>query len=125
SGTTGKPKITAYSHSNHLWNTVAVSDLWQWTTEDSILLSLPLSHWHGLVMGIAGSLYHSNTVYLRSRFDAEDTLHTLSQHPISLFMHVPIAYWKLNQVEDISGYNLNDVRLWISGSSYLPPAVWQ
>src|SRR5690242_9037820 len=50
SGTTGKPKITQYSHGNHMWNITAVSDLWQWTADDTMLLSLPMSHWHGLAM---------------------------------------------------------------------------
>lgn len=124
SGTTGKPKATQYTHANHLWNIDAVSDLWEWTPRDTLLLSLPLSHWHGLVMGLTGALKHGNTIYLQERFYVEDTLKMLSSGKISLFMHVPIAYWKLIQVEDPARYNLEKVRLCVSGSSYLPPRVW-
>jgi malonyl-CoA/methylmalonyl-CoA synthetase len=125
SGTTGKPKVTAYSHANHMWNIGAVAELWKWTEKDTILLSLPLSHWHGLVMGIAGALYHGNTVYLHERFNAEDTLAALQSGNISLFMHVPIAYFKLVEHAGERTFDISKVRFCISGSSYLPPAIWQ
>lgn len=124
SGTTGKPKVTAYTHANHMWNIGAVSKLWKWTSDDTILLSLPLSHWHGLVMGIAGALYHANTLYLQERFNAEDTLNALQSGNISLFMHVPIAYFKLVEFAGERTFDMSKVRLCISGSSYLPPAIW-
>lgn len=124
SGTTGRPKITQYTHANHMWNITAVSDLWEWTHEDTLLLSLPLSHWHGLVMGLDGALYHGNTIYLHERFEAEKTLEALSSGAISLFMHVPIAYSRMVLVDRPERFNLDKVRLCVSGSSYLPPAVW-
>jgi malonyl-CoA/methylmalonyl-CoA synthetase len=124
SGTTGKPKITQYTHANHMWNITAVSDLWEWTHQDTLLLSLPLSHWHGLVMGLDGALYHGNTMYLHERFDAERTLEILSSGAISLFMHVPIAYSRMIHVDKPERYSLDRVRLCVSGSSYLPPAIW-
>lgn len=124
SGTTGKPKVTAYTHANHMWNIDAVADLWKWTSDDRILLSLPLSHWHGLVMGVAGALHRGNTVYLHERFNAEATVKALQSGDITLFMHVPIAYFKLVEYADGKKYDISKVRLCISGSSYLPPAIW-
>lgn len=124
SGTTGKPKVTAYTHANHMWNISTVEDLWKWTTDDTILLSLPLSHWHGLVMGVAGALYHANTVYLHERFNAESTVKALHSGDISLFMHVPIAYFKLVEYAGDKTFDISKVRICISGSSFLPPAIW-
>lgn len=124
SGTTGKPKVTAYTHANHMWNIDAVAELWKWTAEDTILLSLPLSHWHGLVMGVAGALHRGNTVYLPERFNVEATVKALQSGDISLFMHVPIAYFKLVEYADGKTFDISKVRLCISGSSYLPPAIW-
>ena len=125
SGTTGKPKVTAYTHANHMWNIGAVADLWKWTADDCILLSLPLSHWHGLVMGVAGAIHRGNTVYLPERFSAEDTVKALASGDISLFMHVPIAYFKLVEYAGERTFDISKVRLCISGSSYLPPAIWE
>jgi malonyl-CoA/methylmalonyl-CoA synthetase len=124
SGTTGKPKVTAYTHANHLWNIDAVAELWKWTADDTILLTLPLSHWHGLVMGVAGALHRGNTVYLPERFNAEATVKTLQSGGITLFMHVPIAYFKLVEYAAGQKFDISGVRLCISGSSYLPPAIW-
>lgn len=124
SGTTGKPKVTAYTHANHMWNIDAVAELWKWTADDTILLSLPLSHWHGLVMGVAGALHRGNTVYLHQRFDAKATVEALQSGDITLFMHVPIAYFKLVEYAAGKKFDISQVRLCISGSSYLPPAIW-
>lgn len=125
SGTTGNPKAVPYTHANHMWNPAAVSKMWQWTAEDTILISLPLSHWHGLVMGIDGALFHGNTIYLQDWFSAEDTVEMLQSGKISLFMHVPIAYQKLVEYAATRSIDISDVRLCVSGSSYLPPRLWK
>jgi acyl-CoA synthetase (AMP-forming)/AMP-acid ligase II len=125
SGTTGNPKAVPYTHANHMWNIPVVTELWEWTENDTILLSLALSHWHGLVMGLDGALYHGNTIYLHERFDPEATIKALQSGDISLFMHVPIAYSKLVEYAGQQTFDISMVRLCISGSSYLPPKLWQ
>jgi acyl-CoA synthetase (AMP-forming)/AMP-acid ligase II len=125
SGTTGNPKAVPYTHANHMWNPAAVSKLWEWTAEDTILISLPLSHWHGLVMGVDGALYHGNTMYIQDWFSAEETVKMLQSGKISLFMHVPIAYQKLVEYANKQLIDISAVRLCISGSSYLPPRLWK
>jgi acyl-CoA synthetase (AMP-forming)/AMP-acid ligase II len=124
SGTTGNPKATPYTHANHLWNIEAVSPIWEWNSEDTLLISLPLSHWHGLCVGLTGMLVHANTMYLQARFDPEDTLQALLSGNISMFMHVPIAYSKLIEHKPNENFDISSVRLCISGSSFLPPAMW-
>jgi acyl-CoA synthetase (AMP-forming)/AMP-acid ligase II len=125
SGTTGNPKAVPYTHANHMWNIPVVTKLWKWSEKDTILLSLALSHWHGLVMGLDGALYHGNTIYLQERFDPEATITALQSGDISLFMHVPIAYAKLVEYAGQKTFDISKVRLCISGSSYLPPKLWQ
>ncbi|MGB4759015.1 MAG: class I adenylate-forming enzyme family protein [Candidatus Saccharimonadales bacterium] len=125
SGTTGKPKITAYSHSNHMWNSSVVAPLWKWNDADTILLSTPLSHWHGLAVILNGALLIGNTVYIQERFDPEKTLTKLASGDITLYMHVPIAYYKMVEHAPEKTYDLSKVRLFVSGSSYLPPDIWQ
>jgi len=123
SGTTGKPKVVPCSHANHLWNIKVCSQVWNWTDQDSQLVSLRLSHWYGIVMGLAGTLYHGNTMYLMDRFDAEATLTLLASGKISIFSHSPPVYAKLLEVP--TSYDLGGVRLFISGSGPLPPAIWE
>jgi acyl-CoA synthetase (AMP-forming)/AMP-acid ligase II len=124
SGTTGKPKAAPYTHANHMWNIKVCSAVWSWTESDSLLVSLRLSHWYGLIMGLSGVLYHGNTMYLQDRFDAKETLKLLSSGKITIFTHGPIVYAKLLE-EDSSKYDLSKVRLFVSGSGPLAPALWQ
>lgn len=124
SGTTGHPKAAPYTHANHIWNIKVCSKVWDWTANDTLLISLPLSHWYGLVMGLSGALYHGNTLYLQQQaFDPKSTLELLGSGKISIFTHVPLAYMKLLN-QDIKSYDLSNVRLLISGGGPLPPTIW-
>lgn len=125
SGTTGHPKAAPYTHANHIWNIKICSKAWDWTADDTLLISLPLSHWYGLVMGLSGGLYHGNTLYLQQQaFDPESTLDLLATGKISIFTHVPLAYTKILNAEK-TNRDLSPVRLFISGGGPLPPTVWQ
>lgn len=123
SGTTGKPKAATYSHANHIWNIVVCSKVWDWDEKDSLMTSLPLSHWYGLVMAIAGIIYHGNTFYLQDWFDEEKTLEALSSGKITMFTHISTVYFKL--LESPQDYDISKVRLCISGGSALPPEIWE
>jgi acyl-CoA synthetase (AMP-forming)/AMP-acid ligase II len=123
SGTTGQPKAVPNTHANHIWNIEVCSKVWAWTEQDSLLISLPLSHMHGIVMGLAGIIYHGNTMYLQEWFDEKRTLESLASGKISFFTHAASAYIKLLQAET-DEYDLSSVRLCVSGAAPLPPAVW-
>lgn len=125
SGTTGKPKATTSTHANHIWNVNVCSNVWGWTADDTILISLRLSHWYGLVMGLGACLVHGSTLYLHERFDAKQTLETLASGKISLFTHGPLVYSKMLEVDGAKSYDLSNVRLLISASGPLAPPVWE
>ncbi|MGA3150154.1 MAG: class I adenylate-forming enzyme family protein [Candidatus Saccharimonadales bacterium] len=123
SGTTGKPKLAPYTHANHIWNIEVCSDAWSWGADDTLLLSLPQSHWYALTMGISGALYHGNTVYIDEWFDPEKTLEQLASGNISFFQHFPLAYEQMLGVADTKSYDLTKVRVMISGGAPLAPAL--
>jgi malonyl-CoA/methylmalonyl-CoA synthetase len=125
SGTTGKPKVVPNTHRNHIWNIEACSKVWNWTNQDSQLISVRLSHMLGLVMGLSGTLYHGSTMYLQDRFSVEDTLKMLASGKITMFSHGPLVYSQLATASEAKEYDLSGVRLFISGSGPLPPTVWQ
>ncbi len=56
SGTTGKSKGAEISHDNVLATVTALLAAWAWEPADSLLLTLPLFHTHGLVVGLCSAL---------------------------------------------------------------------
>lgn len=123
SGTTGTPKAVPNTHANHLWTIGICSKVWKWTAYDSMLISIPLSHWYGLVLGIGAAVYHGNSLYLLDqRFDSQKTLDMLSSGKISIYQHISVVYTKL--VTARGDYDLSKVRLFISGGAPLPPEIW-
>ncbi|HWS84017.1 MAG TPA: class I adenylate-forming enzyme family protein, partial [Ktedonobacteraceae bacterium] len=96
SGTTGKAKGALLTHRNLTANIMTVITAWGWTAQDRLLLTLPLFHAHGLMVGMHGTLFTGGSVVLRTKFDASDVLATLKDDPdISLFFGVPTMYTRL------------------------------
>lgn len=125
SGTTGKAKAVPHTHHSDIWNVEVCSEVWGWGTSDCLLLSLPLSHWYGIVMGLFGAIYHCNTVYLLDqRFDAPKMLDLLSSGKISFFSHTSVVFAKLLEYK-AKEYDLSRMRLCVSGGSPLPPDIWK
>jgi acyl-CoA synthetase (AMP-forming)/AMP-acid ligase II len=121
SGTTGQPKTVPNTHSNILWDIKAISGPMDWTADDSLLITLHLSHRHGLVICLLGALYHGNTVYLEERFSPQTTLDLLQSGKISVYSAVPSIYESLVRFEPGTKFDLSTVRLFASSSSPLPP----
>ncbi|MCS6916726.1 MAG: AMP-binding protein [Chitinophagales bacterium] len=118
SGTTGRPKGVAHTHQAIFSNLTALHGLWQWTSADVVLHTLPLHHVHGLLVSVAGSLLAGSTLVFHERFDAAVVLHALATQPITLFMGVPTMYYRLVQQDGPSRFPA--MRLFVSGSAPLP-----
>ncbi|MFA5197309.1 MAG: class I adenylate-forming enzyme family protein [Patescibacteria group bacterium] len=125
SGTTGNPKVIPNTHYNQLWDIESIAKPMGWTGNDTIFIPLPLSHRHGLVIGLLGSLFHGNTVFLQNFFNPDSALELLDSGKISMFLGVPAIYKKLMDHNPEKYYDLNKVRLFESGSSHLSPLLWQ
>ncbi|HEY2154537.1 MAG TPA: AMP-binding protein, partial [Isosphaeraceae bacterium] len=121
SGTTGAPKGARLTHGNLLSSATAVEQAWGWTPDDLLLLTLPLFHVHGLGVGLNGALCAGSALELRPRFDLDDVLARCSAGSISMFFGVPTMYTRFASSGRAS--ELSSLRLLVSGSAPLPPAV--
>jgi len=121
SGTTGRAKGAMLSHGNLGAIARQLNAAWRWSSDDVLLLALPLFHVHGLCAGVNGTLAAGARLLLRERFDADDVATTLEGGGATLFFGVPTMYVRL--LERSAGADFSRVRLFVSGSAALPAAV--
>jgi malonyl-CoA/methylmalonyl-CoA synthetase len=128
SGTTGRSKGAVIAHDNVLATMTGLLAAWAWEPADALLLTLPLFHTHGLVVGLHCALAAGATVLLRRRFDAAEVAADLHAGEPTLFFGVPTMYVRL--VEELrrrdsarSG-DLGHMRLFCSGSAPLAPETF-
>jgi len=122
SGTTGRSKGAMLTHGNLGAIAGALVEAWRWTERDTLLLTLPLFHVHGLGAGLNGTLVAGGRVLLRERFDAPSAIETLARGEATMFFGVPTMYVRiLEQAPDATRFER--VRLFVSGSAALPASV--
>ncbi|MBV8300270.1 MAG: AMP-binding protein [Candidatus Eremiobacteraeota bacterium] len=122
SGTTGRSKGAMLTHGNLAAIASALVEAWHWTADDTLLLTLPLFHVHGLGAGLNGTLVAGGRVLVRERFDAPAVVAALANGEATMFFGVPTMYVRIleNAGEDV---RFERVRLFVSGSAALPASV--
>ena len=118
SGTTGRSKGAMITHGNVLMTVTGLLAAWAWEPADVLLLTLPLFHTHGLVVGLHCALAAGATVLLRRKFDAAETARELLSGEPTLFFGVPTMYVRLVEELRKSG-GKPSLRLFCSGSAPL------
>jgi malonyl-CoA/methylmalonyl-CoA synthetase len=122
SGTTGRPKGALLDHGNMLAQARGVIEAWRWEPEDRLVLALPLFHVHGLGIGLHGTLLRGASATLIP-FSPEAVVHEL-QAGGTMFFGVPAMYQRLVEHLERHPVDLSHVRLFVSGSAPLPPALF-
>lgn len=124
SGTTGRPKAVPLSHANLAANLNGLAKLWGRGHDEVLLHMLPAHHFHGLVLGLYGSLVCGGTLNILPRFEPRLVLDAIATREINTIMGVPTMYSRLlaaaSDQDDLSG-----LRLAVSGSAPLPMHVWE
>ena len=122
SGTTGRSKGATLTHGNLGAIADALVEAWHWTSADTLLLTLPLFHVHGLGAGLNGTLIAGGRVLLRERFDASAVVAMLANGEATMFFGVPTMYVRMLEQAG-EGMRFDRVRLFVSGSAALPATV--
>jgi malonyl-CoA/methylmalonyl-CoA synthetase len=123
SGTTGKPKGALIDHGNFLAQARGVIEAWRWQPADRLVLALPLFHLHGLGIGLHGTLIAGASAELMP-FSPEGVVAAL-QSGATMFFGVPAMYQRLTQHLEDHPADLSRVRLFVSGSAPLAPALFE
>ncbi len=121
SGTTGRAKGAMLTHGNLGAIAQQLGAAWHWTDVDTLLLTLPLFHVHGLAAGLNGTIVAGGRIRIRERFDANDVIATLQRGEATMFFGVPTMYVRM--LETSATGSFPDVRLFVSGSAALPASI--
>jgi malonyl-CoA/methylmalonyl-CoA synthetase len=120
SGTTGKPKGAVHTHGSLLAGVSSLLTAWEWTSDERLVLCLPLFHVHGLCAGLFGTLTAGAAVTVFDRFDETAVLQAASAN--TMFFGVPTMYHRL-AATGRAGV-LASLRLCVSGSAPLAADLW-
>lgn len=124
SGTTGRPKGAMLTHANFVANAANLVEAWHMTSDDRLLLTLPLFHVHGLGNGLHTWLALGYQLRLMERFRKETIVEDLLDFSPTVFFGVPTMYERLLETPpDVARKIGSSVRLFVSGSAPLPAAT--
>jgi malonyl-CoA/methylmalonyl-CoA synthetase len=118
SGTTGAPKGAMLTHGNLLASSAALRLAWRWTSDDRLVLALPLFHAHGLCVGLHGALLCSASAVVLPRFNPDRVLDAARDEHGTMFFGVPTMYTRLAASPRVG--ELGKLRMCASGSAPLP-----
>jgi malonyl-CoA/methylmalonyl-CoA synthetase len=124
SGTTGRSKGAMLLHRNLVANAEAVCEAWRWTGEDTLLLTLPLFHSHGLMVGAHGTFLTGAGAELHRKFDATAAYDALLDGRVTMFFGVPTMYTRLLREARARDERPRPIRLYVSGSAPLSPQAF-
>jgi malonyl-CoA/methylmalonyl-CoA synthetase len=121
SGTTGPPKGVVLPRRALAAGIDALAAAWKWTDRDVLVHALPLSHVHGLVLGMLGPLRIGGAVHHLTSFSVEAVARRLAAAGTMLF-GVPTMYHRLAAAAEQDpgiAAALRQARLLVSGSAAL------
>jgi malonyl-CoA/methylmalonyl-CoA synthetase len=124
-GTTGRSKGAMLLHRNLVANIEAVCEAWRWTANDHLLLSLPLFHTHGLMVGAHGTFFAGASAELWRKFDAAEVYDALLEGSFTIYFGVPTMYTRLLREAATRDERPQALRLYVSGSAALSPQVFK
>jgi malonyl-CoA/methylmalonyl-CoA synthetase len=121
SGTTGPPKGVVLPRRAIAADIDALAEAWAWTARDVLVQALPLSHVHGLVLGVLGPLRLGGAVHHLGSFSIDGVVRELGGSATMLF-GVPTMYHRLAAAAERDSEvaaALTRARLLVSGSAAL------
>jgi malonyl-CoA/methylmalonyl-CoA synthetase len=127
SGTTGRPKGAVIDHGAFLAQGRGAVEVWRWTPRDILVHALPLFHVHGLGMGLHGTLLSGASATLVP-FSPAAVVAELTREDDergTMLFGVPAMYQRICDWLDEHRTDLRHVRVFVSGSAPLPPALFE
>ena len=122
SGTTGLPKGVLLSHKNLVCNACQSIATARITSQDRMLVFLPLYHIYGIMLMSCAAMSGA-TLVLMERFEAERCLQLIQEQSITLLYTVPQVLFALSEWPQLNEYDLHTVRFAQCGAAPVPPIL--
>jgi len=125
SGTTGKPKMVAHTHSSYGYCHFPMAKYWLDLTKDDIMWNISDTGWAKSAWSqVFGPWSQGSTVFVHGmpRFTASEILDTLAEYPVSVLCAPPTMYRSLVQ-EDLKQWKFKSLRHCVSAGEPLNEEV--
>ncbi len=122
SGTTGLPKGVMLTHKNLVCNAVQSIATARLTSEDRMLIFVPLYHIYGIMLMGCAALSGARMA-LMERFEPETCLCLIQEQGITILYSVPQVLAVLNDWPRLHDYDLHTVRFTQCGAAPVPPPL--
>jgi len=122
SGTTGKQKGATLSHGNLVSNTYATVHTEGITSEDRLMLFLPLFHVFGQNAIMNSAFAGAAAVVMQRRYDPNETLRVIERERVTMFFAVPTIYIGMLNA-GIAAERLRSIRYYFSAAATMPVEI--
>lgn len=125
SGTTGFPKGVMLTHYNVVNNGKNIGDGLDLSTEDKLMIHVPMFHCFGLVLAMTACVTHGATMCPMPVFSPKKSLNCINKEKITAFHGVPTMFIALLAHEDFEKTDFSNMRTGIMAGSPCPVKVMQ
>jgi long-chain acyl-CoA synthetase len=124
-GTTGRSKGALLTHRNLVANAYQISEhglnqLVEDGEQPRYLIVVPLFHVYGMSAGMNAAVLNGAHMIVLHRFESNEVLETIKAYKPHYFPGVPTMYMALNMHPHAQDYQIDTIKMCISGSSPLP-----
>lgn len=125
SGTTGFPKGVMLTHYNVVNNGKAIGDCMDLSTEDKLMIQVPMFHCFGMVLAMTASMTHGVTMLPIPAFSPSKGLDCINREKITAFHGVPTMFIAMLSNENFGSTDFSHMRTGIMAGSPCPIKVMQ
>lgn len=125
SGTTGFPKGVMLTHYNVVNNGKAIGDCMDLSTEDKMMIQVPMFHCFGMVLAMTASVTHGSTMCPIPAFSPRKSLNCINKEQITAFHGVPTMFIAMLENENFPTTDFSHMRTGIMAGSPCPVKVME